>query len=229
MDPSRFLQLLHLPIRAIRVLTDPIVDTVVFVITKVVAPQYFNLLHGFTQLLLSTVLLVLRKIVGDNVVDQVESGVTRLVSTLFQLTSIYLNISQVNQITEALPSWSFESASPSNVTDTMTEPTFLNEKMDELLTYLEPTFAPVGKELRISVREFMDWWMGLALGHGSKERAAAIIVGYAVVAFLLISYVNILSMGNKEAGKSVKNFFRQHLLVFKVRSVIFLDSSMSHS
>ncbi len=96
----------------------------------------------------------------------------------------------------------------------------LDQLKDGAIERLEPSFAALGKEVRLSAVRFCDWWTDIALGHGSTERASAIILGYAVVALIVALYVHLLAIGNKEAGRSVKSAFRQHLLVVKVGSGI---------
>jgi len=48
LDPRRFLQVLHLPIRAMRLVTDPIVDMIAYVTFRLIVPR---LLHVFKAVL----------------------------------------------------------------------------------------------------------------------------------------------------------------------------------
>lgn len=85
---------------------------------------------------------------------------------------------------------------------------------------LEPRFAYVGREVRLFTNYFQQSWIRLTLGHGSSERAFAIVLGYGVVGIILALYLNVFSVGNaKTAGRAVRNAVRQQLLVVKVRVI----------
>jgi hypothetical protein len=46
LDPPRFLQILHLPIKAIRLVTDPLVDGIGYVLAHVLFPPIVNVLKS---------------------------------------------------------------------------------------------------------------------------------------------------------------------------------------
>ncbi len=119
-----------------------------------------------------------------------------------------------------MSSWTSFEASNGTKVETSSEPSFLDVKASELWLRSEPYFAPIGKEVRLSFERFREWWTGVALGHGPSDRVTAVGIGYAVVAFILLSYVHLLAVGNKETGKAVKNLLRQHVLVLKVGSCL---------
>ncbi|KAF9013558.1 hypothetical protein BDZ89DRAFT_467644 [Hymenopellis radicata] len=209
LDPQRFLQILHLPIRAIRVLTDPIVDTVVYVITKVIMPQYFSVVQGFLEFVLMGVLFGSKKVFGDAPVDKAhEAGI-----------SIYY---RVLNATEAISSWTSSEASNATKVETPSEPSFLNVTAGDLWLRSSPISRhwERGPAFIWEVPRVVD---GVALGHGPSDRVTAVGIGYAVVAFILLSYVHLLAVGNKETGKAVKNLLRQHVLVLKVAAFILIE------
>ncbi len=82
LDPRRFLQILHLPIRAIRLLTDPVVDTVVYVITEIIFPQYLMVGRGLFDLILLGVLLFAKAIFGRDRVEQTNKTAVAFVSRI---------------------------------------------------------------------------------------------------------------------------------------------------
>lgn len=87
----------------------------------------------------------------------------------------------------------------------------------KIVDQLEPHFAILGKEVRLGALRFQITWKRLALGEGPRERAFAVILGYAVVGLMLSLYLNILTVGNvKSAGRAVRSAVRQQLLVLKV-------------
>ncbi|KAK0238548.1 hypothetical protein EDD85DRAFT_1022072 [Armillaria nabsnona] len=212
LDPRRFLQILHLPIRAIRLLTDPVVDTVVYVITEIIFPQYLMVGRGLFDLILLGVLLFAKAIFGRDRVEQT----SKIAVTFYHRT--------VNASDAFLPR--IFTSSNATSPDPMSKFLLLDQLKDGAIERLEPSFAALGKEVRLSAVRFCDWWTDIALGHGSSERASAIILGYAVVALIVALYVHLLAIGNKEAGRSVKSAFRQHLLVVKVAAFIFIELAL---
>ena len=85
---------------------------------------------------------------------------------------------------------------------------------------VEPYFEALGREVRTTGGAFQASWIRLTLGHGPVERTFAISLGYAMVAFGLAIYMNVLTAGTvKHAGKAVRTAIRQQLLVVKVYSL----------
>ncbi|SJL04278.1 uncharacterized protein ARMOST_07639 [Armillaria ostoyae] len=212
LDPRRFLQILHLPIRAIRLLTDPVVDTAVYAITEIIFPQYLIVGRGLFDLILLGVLLFAKAIFGRDRVEQ----------TSKTAVAFYHRI--VNASDASLPQL-FTSSSATSP-EPMSNFLILDQLKDGAIEWFEPSFTALGKEVRLSVVRFRDRWSDIALGHGSAGRASAIIVGYAVVALIVALYVHLLAIGNREADRSVKSAFRQHLLVAKVVAFIFIELAL---
>ncbi|KAG7444454.1 uncharacterized protein BT62DRAFT_952269 [Guyanagaster necrorhizus] len=212
LDPRRFLQILHLPIRAIRLLTDPVVDTIVYVISEVIFPQYLTVGRGLLDLILIGVLFFAKAIVGRDGLGRTSEAIVTFYHRAVNASDMF-----------------FPWISASSNT-TSQEPTSTFSMLDQLkagtIEMFEPSFAALGKEVRLLAVRFCDWWTDIALGHGSTERASAIIFGYAVVALMVSVYVHLLAIGNKEAGRSVKSAFRQHLLVVKVAAFIFIELAL---
>lgn len=192
LDPHRFLQLLHLPIRAIRLVTDPLVDAVVATVSYV----FFGALSMFYLFILE----VSPKHIAD-----------RISKTVYHVLQNY--------------PFSPSTSAPAMHTPVIPTPSPMpwDEKLEALLVKIEPTFAPFGKEVRLSAARGQEGWKTIALGTGAVERAVAVVFGYLVISLAMIAYVNLLSVGNQQAGKTMKSFLRQHLLVFKVAAFIFIE------
>ncbi|KIY65813.1 hypothetical protein CYLTODRAFT_492008 [Cylindrobasidium torrendii FP15055 ss-10] len=192
LDPHRFLQLLHLPIRAIRLVTDPVVDAAVAAISYIL----FGALSTFYVFILE----VSPKHVGDRI--------SKTVQYVMQAYPFSPSATSSATHTPAIPS-------PSSMP--------WDEKLEALLAKIEPTFAPLGKEVRLSAARGQEGWKAVALGTGAVERAVAVVFGYLVISLAMVAYVNLLSVGNQQAGKTMKSFLKQHLLVFKVAAFIFIE------
>lgn len=91
----------------------------------------------------------------------------------------------------------------------------------DVIRWAEPHFAELGKRVRLFTVHGQTKWTQLALGDGPQEKMFAIALGYAVFAFLLALYLNILTMGTmRSAGRAVRSTIQQQLLVVKVRKYV---------
>ena len=81
MDPHRFLQIIHLPIRAMRIVTDPIVDTVMYIIAALLLPLVARLLYRTVNGLFLGALFVISVVFGQHRAEktfEVTSSVVRI-------------------------------------------------------------------------------------------------------------------------------------------------------
>ena len=86
-----------------------------------------------------------------------------------------------------------------------------------VMRLIEPSFAPIGRTVRLQTEAAQLTWFRLAVGDGPNEKMFAIILGYAVVGLLVAIYLNILTVGSvRSAGRAVRTAVRQQLLVVKV-------------
>lgn len=100
---------------------------------------------------------------------------------------------------------------------TSVEPSWIEQTFPEFVTYAEPYFAILGREVRVTGERLGLAWVKMALGSGPADRAVAILLGYLVVGLGIAIYLNILTVGNaRSAGRAVRNAVRQQLLVLKV-------------
>lgn len=66
LNPARFFQILHLPIRAMRIVTDPFVDTFVYLVTHFFVPPLLRVVNGLVNLIVLGGLLVIGKVFGKD-------------------------------------------------------------------------------------------------------------------------------------------------------------------
>lgn len=194
--PSRVLEILHLPIRLIRIVTDPIVDSSVFLFWKYLMPAL--LLSGKSEEPPAPV--------------STSEGILNFVSSLYHkilnLASGFFN--------ELLHSKAPEPAPEPNVTYV--------DRVASFLGPTEPHFAAFGKEVRVNWTGFSEQWQKLAVGQTTPDRLFALLLGYMVAALMVALYLNLLTIGNmRSAGRAVRSTVRQQLLVIKVASFILIE------
>ncbi|KAK7031639.1 RING-CH-type domain-containing protein [Favolaschia claudopus] len=211
LDPHRFLQILHLPIRAMRIITDPIVDSVVYILASLLLPLCARLLYRMANLLFVFNLFLLSLVVGQSDVDR----------AVERMSAVYLRIQELSdKPLEQLLAWSSLS-SPTPVPTKDVDPSAFQSV---IVDAAEPYFAALGKEVRVSSEQLRTTWTQLALGRGPKEKVFAIGLGYVVVMILVSLYLNLLTVGNmKTAGRAVRTAVREQLLVLKVATFIFIE------
>ncbi|KAI9440783.1 hypothetical protein H4582DRAFT_2110852 [Lactarius indigo] len=211
LDPRRALQVLHWPIRVIRIVTDPVVDTIFFLMSVLVLPFITRLLGGS----LSAVQWALSGIVPTNALEK---------STHFALT-VWKSIvdfpwDRVNAYVISLSSKlvSGQRSETSSIIDRILKSNHPAVKAAE--RYLEV----LGKQVRISSYQVATSWTRMALGDGTGERMFAIVLGYAVIGLLIAFYLNVFTVGTvKSAGRAVRSAVRQQLLVVKVAAFIIIE------
>ncbi|KAH9479708.1 ERAD-associated E3 ubiquitin-protein ligase doa10 [Psilocybe cubensis] len=214
LDPKRLLQVLHLPIRAMRYLTDPFVDVFVFIIMRVLLPRIGSLLGKLFQLFWFLGSNTIGKLLGQGI----SSGISE-----FSLRMYNQSADIISKPLAQLSAWT----SPANITTESISPansTDLLAALPDYLGFTEPYFEVVGREVRVATTEVQQSWVRLSLGNGPLSRFFAISLGYCVVSVLLLFYLNVLTVGNaRTAGVAVRNAIRQQLLVLKVAAFIFIE------
>ncbi|KAG1770200.1 hypothetical protein EDD22DRAFT_866585 [Suillus occidentalis] len=200
LDPPRALYILDLPIRAMRVITDPIVDFVTVILGLFVFPS----LYWSIRLVLNVLLLLIRrKVSADDIIEWTTSKIT----TTWE---------------SAVASLQTSSPSPAISLSQRLE-SFL-ESDSVIARYLEPYFATLGREVRTASEQLQTSWINLTMGQGTREKVFAIILGYGVVGVLLAIYLNVFTVGNaRSAGRAIRSAVRQQLLVVKVAMFIVIE------
>lgn len=211
LDPRRALQVLHWPIRVIRIVTDPVVDTIFFLMSVLVLPSMTRLLGGS----LNAAQVVLSGIVSDNVLKKF----TQFAITMWQ--------SIVNFPWDKVTAYVI-SLSSKLVSGQRSETSSIIDRIlgsnHPVVHAAEPYLDALGKQVRISSYQVATSWTRMALGDGTGERVFAIVLGYAVIGLLIAFYLNIFTVGTvKSAGRAVRSAVRQQLLVVKVAAFIVIE------
>ncbi|KAJ7249539.1 hypothetical protein B0H12DRAFT_696107 [Mycena haematopus] len=212
LDPQRFLQILHLPIRAMRIVTDPIVDSVMYIVASLLLPLIARLFYRVATLLFFGVLSLISLVFGRHRADKA-----------FEVTSaVYFRAHKLSdKPLEQLFAWSSLSSPTTPVPTKVSAPSAFQST---IVHVAEPYFAALGRDVRLSTEHIRTIWTQLALGHGPKEKVFAIALGYVVVMILVSLYLNLLTVGSmKTAGRAVRTAVREQLLVLKVATFIFIE------
>ena len=228
LDPRRFLQVLHLPIRGMRVITDPIVDSVVYLFVKLFIPHLVNMVQAVLRLFMGFMAKSARGLLGSSTTSVISDFSARIVCkiSLYSQSSNSHYIIQYSHSADLmgvsmahLSVWS----SASNLTVTSESSTVDFMSLPDYLGFIKPFFAVLRGEVRLYVTQVQSTWIRLALGSGPTNRVFAVCLGYIVVCLLFCLYLNILTVGNaRNAGIVVRNAIRQQLLVLKVFILSFL-------
>ncbi|KAL0574135.1 hypothetical protein V5O48_007824 [Marasmius crinis-equi] len=213
LDPTRIVHLAHLPIRAIRLLTDPVVDGIMYLLTHFVVPPYMRFGRFLFNIFVAIVFTLIRIVLGQ---DRAQSAKSACISTLdlvLDTTSRSLDFFSSKTVEEAA---TLPTPAPTS--------SWLDHTFPVVMDAIEPYFAPIGKEVRVGSSEVLDGWKQLATGDGPSERMFAVILGYLMVVLALGIYLNVLTVGNvRTAGRAVRVAVRQQLLVLKVATFIFIE------
>ncbi|KAI0085732.1 hypothetical protein BDY19DRAFT_964078 [Irpex rosettiformis] len=198
LEPRRLLHLIDFPIRAIRIITDPVVDTFMLFLSQAIYPPFKHV----ALLLLRPVSRFIVRVIGEKLTQDIVSNAISLYEhALGQFTSSAIEVAPSATFLEKLAAYD----SP-------------------VMQYAEPYFAPLGENLRTLWQEVQEHWIKLALGNGTSEKIFAISLGYVVDALLLAIYLNVLTIGSmKSAGRAVRSAIRQQLLVVKVAAFILVE------
>ncbi|KAN0128787.1 hypothetical protein V8E53_013374 [Lactarius tabidus] len=211
LDPRRALRVLHWPIRVIRIVTDPVVDTIFFLMSVLVLPSITRLLGGS----LNTVQWVLSGIVPGNALEKSTHLVVALWTSIVNFPWDKVNAYIVYLSSKLVSGQRLETSS---IIDRVLGSNHPAVQAAE--SYLEVW----GKQVMTSSYQVATSWTRMALGDGTGERIFAIILGYAVIGLLIAFYLNVFTVGSvKSAGRAVRSAVRQQLLVVKVAAFIIIE------
>ncbi|KAF8166549.1 hypothetical protein K438DRAFT_1856932 [Mycena galopus ATCC 62051] len=212
LDPQRFLQILHLPIRAMRIVTDPIVDSVMYIVASLLLPLIARLLYRVAHLVFFGIIFLISIVLGQQRADKASEITSAVYFRAHKLSDKPL---------EQLLAWGSLSSPTTPVPTKVSAPSSFQSTIVHIA---EPYFAALGKDVRLSTEQIRTTWTQLALGHGPKEKVFAIALGYVVVVILVSLYLNLLTVGSmKTAGRAVRTAVREQLLVLKVATFIFIE------
>ncbi|OSD05343.1 hypothetical protein PYCCODRAFT_1405960 [Trametes coccinea BRFM310] len=209
LNPRRAMQILHLPLRIIRLVTDPVVDTVLLVFTRLLVPPLVNL----AQLVIASCFNGVTSLAGADRAEKLATIANSTYDYALKLASRFMG-----NATESITS---------STTDSRTAPSYLHRLLQEdtmIMRVIEPYFAPLGQNVRQWSATGKETWMELATGDDRQDRIFAVLLGYAVVGILLAIYLNVLTVGTmRSAGRAVRSAIRQQLLVVKVAAFIIIE------
>ena len=93
------MQVLHWPIRAMRIITDPIVDMLAYILLDCILPSVLKVLRGFFFLLGFVAWSAIRMVLGNNVATDIANASSKIVCfhllivMVFRLTNLnYLDV-----------------------------------------------------------------------------------------------------------------------------------------
>ncbi|KAF4610509.1 hypothetical protein D9613_006687 [Agrocybe pediades] len=214
LDPKRFLQVLHLPIRAMRLLTDPVVDFLVYIVVDLIIPRIVRLLFWVVRLCVFFIAVPVGKLLGKSATN----SASEFYASIYNKSTELVN-KQIAQIV----GWSTSNSTATQEVVPTATPSFLWE-LPEYLGHSKPYFEFLGRHVRVVATKAQEIWMNLALGTGNINRVFAICLGYSVVALLVGLYLNLLTVGNaRTAGAAVRSVVRQMMLITKVAAFIFIE------
>ncbi|KAI0369741.1 hypothetical protein BV20DRAFT_1044206 [Pilatotrama ljubarskyi] len=209
LNPRRAMQILHLPLRAIRLVTDPVVDTVLLVLSRLlVAP-----LASLGAFAVTRGLDAVSSLAGP---DRAEKLVNASAAVYGRVIAI---------VTQVMDGPAKPAPSEAAKTEPMTSQLYrLLEEDTTIMRLAEPYFAPLGNELRQWSAKGKESWIELATGDERQDRIFSVLLGYAVIGLMLAIYLNVLTVGTmRSAGRAVRSAIRQQLLVVKVAAFIIIE------
>lgn len=204
-----------------RIVTDPFVDFFTLVLGRFLFPFFYKTSRFFLSNVLGLVTFFSGSSDPPSVVSSQSHDITSWVvrhtyKSSHRVFSIIFQASKGSELSAAASLW-FQSPPqerPHHLSQRIND---FFESNSTIAQLLEPRFAYVGREVRLFTDHFQRSWIRLTLGHGSSERAFAVVLGYGVVGVILALYLNVFTVGNaRTAGRAVRNAVRQQLLVVKV-------------
>ncbi|KAG5336960.1 hypothetical protein C0989_011398 [Termitomyces sp. Mn162] len=205
LDPPRFLQILHLPIRAIRLVTDPFVDCMVLLLFDILLPSSIRVTIRTIRFFGIGILWLTGPLLGQGVINKIVAVSGKLGENVGKFG---------NNPFEQILAWRATPSPPSP--EILEASSFVLEYLDKFLKVVEPYLAPLGEKVRLTFGSALLIWEQMAVGEAPANRAFAIFLGYAAVALLLSVYLNLIMVGNaKTAARAVRIAVRQQLLVLK--------------
>ncbi|KAF8586361.1 hypothetical protein K439DRAFT_961991 [Ramaria rubella] len=228
LEPRRTLQIIHLPIRAVRLVTDPSVDAVIYCLRSL----------GFYMVALSKVSLaqILRQV-------DILPGTKHQewLSALFQRADnqnmlsyfVFVGDETAANLRDGDKTWILRGTNLlwyylAKQSEGSPVPLLLSSASESsIFRFVEDGFAILGRFVRVTSGAALKEWVELAEGDGTLERIWAIFLGYAIAAFFAALYLNTITVGNmKSAGRAVRNAIRQQMIVLKVALFIVVELVM---
>ncbi|CAE6474360.1 unnamed protein product [Rhizoctonia solani] len=211
LQPADVLALVRLPIIAVRIMTDPIVDGLLFLLNLLLRP----LKWGIARVLPFT-LPVTKPPTAVPAVPK-----TGLNFTILQNT-VYHHWDRLVAHSRAAVDPSVPKPSPTNAAERIIFR--LPAPSTRSLEQIESQLAAFGRTVRLFSHAFARRWQQLTIADGTSERAFAICLGYIVLCMVMGIYLGILNTGAvRGAARALRNAVKQQLIVVKVALFIGLE------
>ncbi|TDL24001.1 hypothetical protein BD410DRAFT_786709 [Rickenella mellea] len=212
LEPQRIGQIIHFPIRAMRLVTDPVVDLVFLLLRISLLPIVLR-----TTRILSWIFAFATSTLGFVSEQNSSTSFSRL-STNITIKPFELAQAQWDRVVNIMRSNSALSSESRAFA-----PLWLLDHPFFVL-HAEQFFAKIGKHVRVSSEGLKIAWIDLAMGDAPVNRVFAVALGYTVVGMAVGLYLNVLNVGSvQSAGRAVRNAIRQQLIVVKVATFIVIE------
>ncbi|TFY83645.1 hypothetical protein EWM64_g363 [Hericium alpestre] len=210
LDPRRILQIMHWPIRCMRYITDPFVDTIIILFTRLFFPGLFRIIITLVIAFGRLTGTALEPMLGREKLDYVSQLMTSTgkKAVVRGLAYYYTLRSPATEPANTVPNLIAR----------------VLESDHPVIRSAEPYFAALGKEVRVSSENLKSTWIRFALGDGTAEKVFAIAIGYYILGLLVLLYLRVITVGTvKNTARAIRNGVRQQMLVFKVGAFIIIE------
>ncbi|CAE6382190.1 unnamed protein product [Rhizoctonia solani] len=211
LQPADILVLVRFPILAVRIMTDPVVDGLLFLLNLLLRPLKWSI----------TRVLPFTLPVSKPSVAVPSTPQTGLNLTVIQNT-VYRHWDRLLAHSRAAADPSAPHPSPTNAVERIIFR--LPAPSMQSLEHVESRFAAFGRTVRLFSHAFARRWQQLAIADGTSERAFAICLGYIVLCMIMGIYLGVLNAGAvRGAARALRNAVKQQLIVVKVALFIGLE------
>ncbi|CAE6428946.1 unnamed protein product [Rhizoctonia solani] len=211
LQPADVLALVRFPIIAVRIMTDPIVDGLLFLLNLLLRPLKWGITHIFP--------FALPVAKPAPVVPPLPK--TGLNFTVLQ-NAAYHHWDRLVAHSRAAVDPSVPQPSPTNAVERIIFR--LPAPSLRSLEHVESRFAAYGRAVRLFSHAFARRWQQLTIADGTSERAFAICLGYMVLCMVMGIYLGVLNAGAvRGAARALRNAVKQQLIVVKVAFLIGLE------
>ncbi|CCO30876.1 E3 ubiquitin-protein ligase MARCH6 [Rhizoctonia solani AG-1 IB] len=211
LQPADILALVRFPILAVRIMTDPIVDGLLFLLNLLLRP----LKWGITRVFPLTLPVPEPSVVAP------PTPPTGLNLTAIQ-NAVYRYWDRLIAHSQAAADPSVPQPSPTNTVEHIIFR--LPAPSMQSLEHVESRLAAFGRTVRLFSHAFARRWQQLAIADGTSERAFAICLGYIVLCMIMGIYLGVLNAGTvRGAARALRNAVKQQLIVVKVALFIGLE------
>ncbi|KAJ1306920.1 hypothetical protein OPQ81_007903 [Rhizoctonia solani] len=210
LQPGDVLVLVRFPIIAVRIMTDPIVDGLLFLLNLLLRPLKWGIAR-----------VVPFELPVAKPAPAVPSSKTGLNFTVLQNT-LYHHWDRLVAHSRAAADPAVPRPSPTNAVERIIFR--LPAPSMQSLEYVESQFTALGRTMRLFSHAFARRWQQLTIADGTSERAFAICLGYIVLCMVMGIYLGVLNAGAvRGAARALRNAVKQQLIVVKVALFIGLE------